>query len=105
MSKIRGYAVCQRYVTDTRYAVRAPGLGLGDTFGVETGFKQGDVISPMLFNLYMDCVIREVMPKIKSLGISFRYTINGALYEKDWLTLAEEDLLWILLYADDIALI
>jgi hypothetical protein len=39
----------------TRYVVRAPGIGLGDSFAVETGFKQdGDVISPMLFNLYMD---------------------------------------------------
>jgi hypothetical protein len=90
--------------TDTRYVVRAPGIGLGETFAVETGFKQGDVISPMLFNLYMDCVIRDVMPIIKSLGIAFRYTINGALHEKDHKTLGEEDLLWILLYADDIAL-
>ena len=90
--------------TDTKYAVRAPGLGIGDTFSVETGFKQGDVISPMLFNLYMDCVIREVMPKIKSLGITFRYAINGALHETDSRVLGEEDLLWILLYADDIAL-
>ena len=90
--------------TETRYAVRAPGLGIGDTFSVETGFKQGDVISPMLFNLYMDCVIREVMPKIKSLGITFRYVINGALHETDSRVLGEEDLLWILLYADDIAL-
>jgi hypothetical protein len=91
--------------TNTRYVVRAPRLGLGDTFGVETGFKQGDVISPMLFNLYMDCVIREVMPKIKSLGITFRYAINGALHETDSRVLSEEDLLWILLYADDIALL
>jgi hypothetical protein len=34
--------------TDTRYVVRAPGLGLGSTFAVETGFKQGDVFSSML---------------------------------------------------------
>jgi hypothetical protein len=91
--------------TDTRYVVRAPGLGLGETFAVETGFKQGDVISPMLFNLYMDCVIRDVMPTIKSLGITFRYTINGALHELDSKMLGEEELLWILLYADDIALL
>jgi hypothetical protein len=81
--------------TATRYVVRAPGLGLGDSFAVETGFKQGDVISPMLFNLYMDCVIRDVMPTIKSLGISFRYTIMiyGALHERDSKILGKEDLL------------
>ncbi len=90
--------------TATRYVVRSPGFGLGDSFAVETGFKQGDVILPMLFNLYMDGVIRDVMPTIKSLGISFRYTINGALHERGLKILGEEDLLWILLYADDIAL-
>jgi hypothetical protein len=52
----------------------------------------------------MDCVIRDVMPTIKSLGITFRYTINGTLREVDSHMLGEEDLLWILLYADDIAL-
>jgi hypothetical protein len=44
------------------------------------------------------------MPIIKSLGITFRYTINGASHEKKHTILGEEDLLWILLYADDIAL-
>jgi hypothetical protein len=58
----------------------------------------------MLFNVYMDCGTRDVMPTIKSLGISFRYTINGALHEQDSKISGEEDLLWILLYADDIAL-
>ncbi len=91
--------------TDTRYVVRAPGLGLGETFAVKTGLKQGDVISPMLLNLYMDCVIRDVMPTFKSLGITLRYTINGALHELDSTILGEEELLWILLYADDIALL
>ncbi len=37
--------------TGTRYVVRALGLGLREAFAVLTGFKQGDVISPMLFNL------------------------------------------------------
>ncbi len=78
--------------TDTRYGVRAPAIGLGGTVAVDTGFKQGDVISPMLFNLYMDCVIRDVLPIIKSLGITFRYTLNGALHEKDHKGQEEEDL-------------
>jgi hypothetical protein len=91
--------------TDTRYAVRAPGLGLGEAFADETGFKQGDVISPVLFNLYMDCAVRDVMPTIKSLGITFRSTINGALDELDSKILGEEELLWFESYADDIALL
>jgi hypothetical protein len=39
------------------------------------------------------------------LGITFRYTINGALHELDSKIFGKEELLWILLYADDIALL
>jgi hypothetical protein len=77
---------------DTHYVVRAPGLGLGDSFAVDTGFKQGDVISPMLLNLYMECVIQDVMAVIKDSGVRFRYTINVALHETDAQTLGEEEL-------------
>jgi hypothetical protein len=38
------------------------------------------------------------------LGITFRYTINGTLHERESKIVGEEDLMWILLYADDIAL-
>jgi hypothetical protein len=91
--------------TDTHYVVRAPGLGLGDSFAVESGFKQGAFMSPMLSNLYMDCAIRDVMSVIKDVGVRFRYTIDGALRETDSQTVGEEELLWILLYADDIVFI
>lgn len=53
----------------------------------------------MLFYLYMGCVISDVVP-IKALGISFRYTIDGALHKLDY----KYYLLWILLYADDVTL-
>lgn len=78
-------------------------LGLGDFFAVETGFKQGDVLSPMLFHLYMDCVIREVMPNIRTLDTTFRCTTKGALHDTYSVVLGQEGLLWNLLYADEIA--
>ncbi len=59
----------------------------------------------MLFDLYMGCVIRDVMAGTKDSDIRFRYTISGTLQETDSQTLGEEELLWILLYADDIILI
>ncbi len=58
--------------TDTGYVARAPGIGLGENFAVETGFKQGDAISPMLVIVYIDSVIRDVIPTITFLGITFR---------------------------------
>jgi hypothetical protein len=88
----------------TTCTVRAPGLGLGEQFAVETGFKQGDVISPMLFNLYMDSVVRDVMPIIRQRGIKLQYNFNGRLEEIVHGKVTHEDLVWILLYADDIAL-
>jgi hypothetical protein len=36
-------------------------------------------------------------------GSPFRYTVNGALHEGDFNLSREKDLRWILLYADDIA--
>lgn len=57
----------------------------------------------MLFYLHMDCVIRDVCPQSRyqgtSMGIFLLYPIRGSLH-----VLKEEDFLWILLYADDIAL-
>jgi hypothetical protein len=89
----------------TTCSVCAPGLGLGERFAVETGFKQGDAISPMLFNLYMDSVVRDVMPVIRQRGIKIRYNFKGRLGEMGSGVITHEDLVWILLYADDIALL
>jgi hypothetical protein len=90
---------------DTSCVIRAPGLGLGEEFQVKTGFKQGDTISPLLFNLYMDSVVRDVLPHLRSLGVRVRYSDHGVLRERWHGHISHEGLVWILLYADDIALV
>ena len=71
-------------------------------FEVKTGFKQGDVNAPMLFNLFIDTVMRCLEPVLRQSGIKFIYRIDGQLRECSNRDLHE--IAWALMYADDIAL-
>ena len=86
-------------------SVRLSGMGLGAQFTIETGFKQGDAISPMLFNLYLDSVIQTILPKLQELGVRVVYQVDGVLHDKPLHTLTHREFVYILLYADDIALL
>ena len=72
-------------------------------FEVKTGFKQGDVNAPMLFNLFIDTVIRCLQPVLRQSGVRFVYKIDGQLRECK--SRKHEDMAWVLMYADDIALV
>ena len=79
--------------------------GAVDSPAVEThaGFKQGCVLAPDLFNLYLDTAVRALLPVLSSLGVRISYKIDGQLRECRNPT--HDDLVWILMYADDICLI
>ena len=79
--------------------------GAVDSPAVEThaGFKQGCVLAPDMFNLYLDTAVRALLPVLKSLGVKISYKIDGQLTECRNPT--HEELVWILMYADDICLI
>jgi len=42
-------------------------------FDVITGFKQGDVNAPLLFNIYIDTIVRVFEPLVSHLGITWQY--------------------------------
>ena len=63
-------------------SVRVPGMGLGDLFAIETGFKQGDSISPMLFNLYLDSVLAVILPQLRALGVRVVNHVEGVLHDR-----------------------
>ena len=42
--------------------------GMSEGFGVEVGLRQGSVMSPWLFNMYMDGVVREVDRRLGERG-------------------------------------
>ncbi|BDA47039.1 probable craniofacial development protein 2 at N-terminal half [Coccomyxa sp. Obi] len=72
-------------------------------FDVATGFKQGDVNAPLLFNIYIDTVVRAFEPLVRHLGITWQYKLDGNLRECKNPTAS--NMSWIFMYADDIALV
>ena len=70
---------------------------------IDRGFKQGCVLAPDLFNVYLDTVICQLEPLLRKPGVSISFRVNGDL--KQYSKPTDEELLWILLYADDITLI
>ena len=77
---------------DSRACVRV-GTGVSDWFPVRMGLRQGCVISPWLFNLYIDGVVREVNARVFGRGLKL---------------VDAEDRVWELsqlLFADDTVLV
>ena len=64
-----------------------------ESFEVKMGLRQGCVMSPWLFNMYMDGVVREVYCRVTGKGVKMR--VDG---ESEWM-------LSQLLFADDTALV
>ena len=82
-----------------------------DYFQVQTGCRQGGIESPVLFNIYMDFVLRcaehEVLLHFPHTGLKYSYRIKSESSNREQRSvnsLAGEDRLRMLLYADDIVL-
>ena len=45
------------------------GSELSESFEVKMGLRQGCVMSPWLFNVYMDGVVREVYSRVNGMGV------------------------------------
>uniref|UniRef100_UPI003EBBE11F reverse transcriptase domain-containing protein n=1 Tax=Klebsiella pneumoniae TaxID=573 RepID=UPI003EBBE11F len=65
---------------------------ISEFFSLNVGLKQGCVLSPWLFNLYMDGVVKEIQGRAVNVGVS----------------LMRDDRVWkipVLLFADDTVLL
>ena len=71
--------------------------------GTDAGFKQGCVLAPELFNLYLDTAVRALLPVLCSVGVKISYKTDGQLRECKNFT--HNELVGIVMYADDICLI
>ena len=52
---------------------------VSERFEVQTGMRQGCVLSPILFNCYMDSIMREASQSLGG-GINISYNTRKGLY-------------------------
>lgn len=87
----------------TECAMQSDCTGSQSWFPVSTGFKQGDVNAPMLFNVFLDSICRCIERRVCHMGINVGYNIDGHLTRCN--RPASSFSCWIILYADDIAIL
>ena len=81
-----------------------------NSFQVHTGCHQGGIESPVLFNIYMDfvlrCVEHEVLLKFPNTGLKYSYHIKSESSTREQRSIHKifGSRLLMLLYADDIVL-
>jgi hypothetical protein len=108
---MREYGVSEKIVKilnslydNTRAKVRVNGK-LSEFLSLKTGVKQGCVLSPLLFNVFLDWVIQKVLRVEGEGGIEIRFST-----QRKWLNLKDKDLteqmrVNLLMYADDMVVI
>ena len=78
----------QSFYVDSRACVRV-GNDASEWLPVNVGLRQGCVVSPWLFNVYMDGVVREVNVRVLGKGLDLlsandgRFEINQLLFADD----------------------
>ena len=107
----------QALYAGTKSAVREDGE-LNDWFDVNTGLRQGCLLSPALFNVYIDHVLRRTLDEVEKeeraiwgdglesrrSGVRFEYRMPDGRRVRGDLTEGKDRVL-ALLYADDLALL
>ena len=75
----------QSFYVDSRACVRV-GNDVSEWFAVNRGLRQGCVMSPWLFNIYMDCAVRQVNARVLGKRLELlsanggRFKINHLLF-------------------------
>ena len=84
------------FYVDSRACVRV-GNDVSEWFPVTVGLRQGCVMSPWLFNVYMDGVVREVNVWVLGKGLELlsanggRFEINQLLFADDTVLVADSE--------------
>ena len=73
---------------------------------MKSGVRQGCVIAPLLFNIYMDFVVRQALAQMPpDCGVKLAYHADGQLLRSDGHGVGDLRLVSLLLYADDMVLL
>ncbi len=101
-------ALLQDLHVGTQAAVKLGGFRAKEWFEVRTGVRQGCVIAPLLFNMFMDLVVRAAAAKMPdACGVRMAFRADGEVFStgpgsgQD----STEWFLRLLLYADDLVLL
>ena len=78
----------QSFYVDSRACVRV-GNAVSEWYPVNVGSRQGCVMSPWLFNVYMDGVVREVNVRVLRKGLEL-LSVNGGRFEINQLLFAND---------------
>ena len=81
----------QSFYVNSRACVRL-GNDVSEWFLVNVGLRQGFVMSPWLFNVYMDGVVREVNVRVLGKGLEL-LNANGGRFEINQLLFADDTVL------------
>ena len=65
----------------------------GDWFRVRVGLRQGCVMSPWLFNLFMDGVMKEVRERAGDVGVTLCDSRRNEEWKVEWLMFADDTVL------------
>jgi hypothetical protein len=76
---------------------------LSEEFKIKTGLRQGCLLSPCLFNIYMDYVVKIALSELSNIGIKIKYRMPDGRVRDGSLAQGEE-MVSILMYADDIVI-
>ena len=66
---------------------------MSDWFSVKVGLRQGCVMSPWLFNIFMDGVMREVREKVGDVGVKLWDNSRRCKWKIEWLMFADDTVL------------
>ena len=78
-----------------------------DAFVISNGVKQGCVLAPVLFNVFLICILSHAVQDLEK-GVHIRYRLDGSLFDLRRLTAKTRSLQTLLqevLFADDYALV
>ena len=78
---------------------------LSDVFTIEFGVKQGDVLVPLLFNLYINAVTDIALSKAAKLGVNIEFNTTAPLLYNSRCKFDQKTVVECLMYADDMLLV
>lgn len=91
---------------DTQGQVRV-GTATSAPFTIDTGVRQGCIISPLLFSVYLDFLLRSSQAECRALGIEWEYArdtvarAQAAVQDRTWVRCPLRLIITMILYADD----